>query len=493
MGNCGVGFAPCRERDREFLMNLCSLVEGIPYESLKLGMGDWGFETYPQYLDFIERRGTAINVVSQIGHHPVKVWVMGEAATDRYADEAEMAQQRDLVAEALAAGAAGFTIYDGPAHWGPGGKPVPSRLTTREQFESFIDVVARAGHGVFDTVWGPTFQASTIAAYAEKYGITFMGPQSTTWATANLSSGSQETNAVAKAAARRGVRWFPQIGILSNSFEVGLEDPFMFAIDQPLGDRNVRPLHELFEPLAYATNDEKLAIYRTPEFRRAFIDQTDRSDWNRRYWPLVVVSYAPGRSDVEGLRLIEMARARGEPAGAIMLDLVVDTALAARFVIENPQDQQVLLDMLSDERDTFCIGASDAGAHQGQIADYRHPTYLLGRIVRERGFPLERAIQLLTSRQARAYGILDRGSLVSGLAADLTIFDPETVVDGRVQRLNDLPGGARRLFSPGIGIEHVVVNGRRIMAGGQPQQLHTQALPGTLIRRFASHSDVARH
>jgi N-acyl-D-aspartate/D-glutamate deacylase len=491
MGNCAVGFAPCREADRDFMMHLNSLVEGIPYESLQLGMGDWGFETYPQYLDFIEHRGTAINVVSQIGHHPVKVWTMGRDAIDRYADEREMAEQRKIVAEALAVGAAGFTIYDGPSHWGPGSKPVPSRLTTREQFESFVELVAAAGHGVFDTVWGPTFNADTIPGYAERYGITFMGPQSTTWDNATNYSGSQKTNAIAKESVRRGVPWFPQIGVLSNSFEVGLEDPFMFAIDQPLGDRDVRPLHDLFEPLAHSTNEEKLAAYCTPEFRKGFIEQTDRSDWNVRYWPLVVVSFAPGLEEFEGCRLTELARERDAKPASIMLDLVTKTNLAARFIIENPQNEGVLLEMLADDHDTFCIGASDAGAHQGQIADYRHPTYLLGHIVRDKGFPLERAVQMLTSRQARAYGILDRGVLHAGMAADVTIFDPQTVRDGQLQRVNDLPGGARRLFSPGVGIEHVLVNGRRIMHRGEIERLEADGLPGALIRDFAPHRELA--
>ena len=119
-------------------MELVELVEGIPYEAQVAGMGDWGFETFPQYLDQIERRGIAINLAVNVAHHPIKVYVQGREALDRYATAAEMEQQKAIVGEALEAGAVGMSIFNGVAHVGPGGKPVPSRLTLPKQFHEFM-------------------------------------------------------------------------------------------------------------------------------------------------------------------------------------------------------------------------------------------------------------------------------------------------------------------------------------------------------------------
>jgi N-acyl-D-aspartate/D-glutamate deacylase len=479
MGNCGIGMAPCREADRDYLMTLLELVEAIPYECLKEGMGDWGYETYPQYLDYIERRGTTVNVVSQLGHHAVKTWVMGADAQDRFADEDEMDEQRAIVREALRAGAAGFSIYNGPAHWGPGGKPVPSRLSTQEQFESFLALIAEEGVGGIDLNWGPVFNQNTIPELFAKYRIQFNRPQ-----TGTVTHNAHRNQAVSDAW-KRGVRWNPQIGVLPNSFEVGLEDPFMFAIDQPLGSRRGVPLHDLFDPLTEMTTSQRLQTYKRAEFRSEFVRQTDRDDWNTRYWPLIRVSYSPTDTSVEGKRLVDLAKEADTSPAAIMLDLCVASDLAARFVIENPYDEDVLVNMYMD--DAFRMGASDAGAHQGQIADYRYPTYFLSHFVREKGFPLERGIKLMTSMAAECYGIRDRGTLTAGLAADVNVIDLDTVHDGPLQRVNDLPGGSRRLFSEGFGIDHTFVNGVAIRKYGVMAD-SDEARPGTMLRDFLPHS-----
>ncbi len=479
MGNCGIGMAPCRERDRDYLVSLLSLVEGIPEECLTEGMGDWGYETYPQYLDFIERRGTALNVVSQLGHHAVKTWVMGPDAQDRFATEREMEDQRQILRDALSVGAAGFSIYNGPAHWGPGGKPVPSRLTTAEQFESFVAVLFEEGVGGIDLNWGPVFNPNTIPALFDRYPIQFNRPQTGT-------SHNTHRNAAVSAAWKRGVKWNPQIGCLPNSFEVGLEDPFMFAIDQPLGSHRGKPLHDLFDPLIAMTVPQRLATYKTADFRSEFIRQTDRDDWNTRYWPLLRVSFSPSDRSAEGHLLCDLAHAQATSPAAVMLDLSVSSELAARFVIENPQDEDVLVQMYMD--DAFRMGASDAGAHQGQIADYRYPTYFLSHFVREKGFPLERGIKLMTTMAAECYGIHDRGSLTPGMSADVNVIDPDTVKDGPLERVNDLPGGSRRLFSNGNGIDYTFVNGVAIREAGTISVDADGPLPGRMIRDFLPHS-----
>jgi hypothetical protein len=381
------------------------------------------------------------------------------------------------VREALRAGAAGFYIYNGPAHWGPGGKPVPSRLSTAEQHHSFVAVLAEEGVGGIDLNWGPHFNPNTIPDLFAQYPIQFNRPQTGTMS---------PRNALVSEAFASGVRWNPQIGVLPNSFEVGLEDPFMFAIDQPLGSRRGKPLHELFDPLTEMTVAERLETYKRSDFREEFVRQTDRDDWNTRYWPLLRVSYSPSDVSVEGQRLVDLAKERDESPAAIMLDLCIASDLAARFVIENPQDEDVLVNMYMD--DAFRMGASDAGAHQGQIADYRYPTHFLSHFVRDKGFPLERGIQLMTTMAAECYGIRGRGSLTPGLAADVNVIDLTTVHDGPLERVNDLPGGARRLFSDGHGIDHTFVNGVPIRSQGV-MVAEEGPMPGQVLRDFLPHRE----
>jgi N-acyl-D-amino-acid deacylase len=467
MGNCGVGFAPCRESDREFMMEMVELVEGIPYECLKEGMGDWGFETFPQYLDRVERGGLGINAVANIGHHPVKTWVMGRESQDRFASAAEMEAQLEIVREALAAGAQGMSVFNGVAHWGPHGKPVPSRLTLPDQYDQFIRVIHESGRGGMDVNNGPGFNTSRALTLADNYDITWnhspINPQ------------------VAAEMAERGIRWHPQISVLPNSFEVGLEDPFMFAIDQAI--QRAEPLHDLFNPLIQMTPPQRLAEYRKPEFRRAFAEQTDTPGWNGNFWPLLIVSYFPENVAEEGRRLVDLAAERNLSPAEVMLDQAVASELEARWIVENRvREPEYIFDLFANNR-AIRLGNGDAGAHQGQIADYRWPTAMLAKWVREKGLLLERAIQLMSSASANAYGLIDRGTLEVGSAADIVVFDLETVSDGPLQRVSDLPGGARRLFSDAIGIAYVIVNGTPIREHGDTV-VDPARMPGQLIREF---------
>jgi N-acyl-D-aspartate/D-glutamate deacylase len=198
----------------------------------------------------------------------------------------------------------------------------------------------------------------------------------------------------------------------------------------------------------------------------------------------MLVHYSPSRPDMVGRRLVDVARERREHPSEVMLDLCVETDLEARFGVETSfstvhHKQQELF-----EHAPVRFGLSDAGAHMSQLCDARYPTHVLGYWVRQRGMPLERAVQMLTSLEADAFGILDRGRLVPGAAADVCVFDPETVTDGPVRRVDDLPGGARRLVATPNGIEQVIVNGVVIREHNQDTVDPEGDLPGMVLRRF---------
>src|SRR5258706_6849597 len=165
MGNCGFGVAPTRPKDRELILRTLENVEGMAFDAMQVGLGErWPFETFPQFLDAIERRGTAINVSALVGHTPVRLYVMGEAATEREATDDEITAMARIVDEALAAGALGFATSKSPTHVGWAGRPVPSRAATLGEIETLAGCLATAGHGLMQATLGRGFFLDEFAA-----------------------------------------------------------------------------------------------------------------------------------------------------------------------------------------------------------------------------------------------------------------------------------------------------------------------------------------
>ncbi|MFE9327553.1 amidohydrolase family protein [Nocardia sp. NPDC052278] len=484
MGNCGFGIAPCRTKDREFMLRTLQDVEGMSFRSTMAGLGDdWGYETYPEYLDLLDQRGVAINVATMIGHTGVRVWVMGEEAADRQPTHEELAEMHRIVEEAFDAGAAGFSTSNSPAHTGHGGKPVPSRVTSMEELISFGKLIEKRGHGSYQLTWGPEVTPDNVLHILEHANVPITDP-------GIASRGGQEDARIAavEEAWARGFKWYPQVSALPNTFEVGLARPFMFVLDQPAGVMNCKPMHELFDPISdLETPEERLVAYRKPGFREAFIAHTEREDWKANYWPWLLVGNAPGHSEWEGRRVLDVAAELGLPPGEFVWDQSIATELEfALLALSGNRVPEGHLRLL--EHPNLRIGLADSGAHNGEICDYRYPTYFLSHWVRDRGFALEEAIKKMTTDEAECYGIVDRGSLTEGLAADIVVFDPDTVRSGRMHQVHDLPAGARRLRSDSEGIDYVIVNGT-ILRDAKGDVLDPEGpLPGKVLREFARHS-----
>ena len=491
LGHCGFGIAPTRRDDRERILRMMRDVEGMPLGTTVPGLGpEWGFETFPEFMDAIEGLGTVTNTACYVPHNPVRMWVMGEEAAARYPTDDELRAMQQIVREAMAVGAVGFSTTDSPGHTGDGGHPVASRVSTYEEFLGFARVLGELKVGVFQTTWGATIQAHTLVDIIARTGVTGVDPGIAARGKGTHGQDVRDNRmAWADWANTNGLRWYPEINFMPNTFEVGLDDPFMFALDQPGGAIGCTPLHELFGPIVKLdTVDERHDVYRQPGFRDRFIHETDRDDWNAHYWPWVIVNYAPKHSDLEGRMVLEIAEERGLKPGAVLFDLCMDSDLEARFgVISGNRDREAHMRLLMS--DNYRVGLTDAGAHQGQICDARYPTYVLGRWVREQEFPLTRAIAMMTGMQAQMLGLLDRGLLTPGLAADVMVFDPDTVIDGPITRVNDLPGNGRRLVSDGLGIDYVVVNGTVIRDHGADAVDADGPLPGRMLRDFARHGE----
>jgi N-acyl-D-aspartate/D-glutamate deacylase len=426
-----------------------------------------------------------INVATMVGHTGVRVWVMGEDAAERKPTPDEIEQMNQLVREALEAGAVGFSTSNSPAHTGHGGKPVPSRVTDTPELASFAKVLAEVGHGSFQMTWGPEVSldnVENIMAGYQQVPVTDPGI---------ASRGGQENDRIAavERAWANGFKWYPQVSALTNTFEVGLASPFMFALDQPAGTMNCKPMHELFDDLTTMdTVEERFQAYQRPGFREAFIEHTNREDWLNNYWPWLLIGYAPGHTEWEGRKVLEVAAEQGKAPGELFWDLSMETNLEASLLaLSGNRVPEGHLRLLREPH--LRLGLADAGAHNGEICDYRYPTYMLRHWVREEAaFTLEEAIKKMTTDEAECYGIVDRGSLAEGLAADIVIFDPDTVSDTRMYQVHDLPNGARRLRSDSEGIDYVIVNGTilRDSEGYVPDE--NGPLPGKVLREFAKHS-----
>jgi N-acyl-D-aspartate/D-glutamate deacylase len=467
MGNCGFGVAPTRAEHRRLILQTLENVEGMSLEALEAGLGgDWGFETFPEYMDAIEKRGSAINLAVLIGHTPLRMYVMGEDAVERAATPQEIDRMRDLVREALESGAVGFATSKAITHWGYAGKPVPSRLADLDEIEELASPVGEVG-GMVQVNVGPGFYLKELASIARRTGRWI------SW-TAMLTGlfgpgGHRKQLARTADLAAEGLHIVPQVACRPLNFEFQFEAPFPFEA------------MPMFAELGAGSREERLGKYADPAWRQQVRDNlipvlvgwTDRT---------TIAVYEPDPS-LEERNLAEVAAERGVDPTDLAFDMALATDLKARFrtAVLNT-DEEAIGEMLNDPHTV--LGLSDAGAHASQLCDACFSTHLLSHWVREkRALSLEEGVRALTSRPAEVFGIKDRGRLEVGLPADVVVFDPRTVGAAPIRRVYDLPGGADRLQSEAVGIEAVVVNGVVLRQAGRDRLDPSQPLPGRLLRK----------
>jgi N-acyl-D-aspartate/D-glutamate deacylase len=471
MGNCGFGVAPTRAAHRSLILRTLEKVEGMSLEALQAGLGnDWPFETFPQYLDAVERRGAAINVAALVGHTPVRLYVMGEEATERAATPDEVAQMRAIVRQAIDAGAVGFATSKAPTHVGYAGKPVPSRVADLAEIHALAGALGEAGKGIVQATVGPGLFFDEFAGLARATGRTV------TW-TALLAgmlgpgSGRMLLERSVELV-RQGFHVVPQVSCRPLNFDFDFAEPF--------------PLESLpaFHGVSAADRAGKIRIYRDPAFRQALKDTFGSTmagpfaNCGERIW----ISLSPRDPRLEERTIADLARERGVDVVDCLLDLALDSNLEARFrmAIANFDEDEVA-DLLGDKHTV--LGLSDAGAHASQLCDACFSTHLLGHWVREKGtLQLEEAVRMLTSRPAEVAGITDRGRLAVGVPADVVIFDAQTVGASKLRRVHDQPANADRLVADASGIEAVIVNGRVLRRSGSDAVDPQGPLPGRLLR-----------
>ena len=472
MGNCGFGVAPTRPAHRDLIMRTLENVEGMSLDALRTGLGtEWPFETFPQYLEALERRGTAINVGALVGHTPVRLYVMGEEATEREATEEELAQMERIVAEALRAGAVGFATSRSATHVGYAGRPVPSRAASMAEVERLAATLGEAGRGVLQATIGRGFFTQELASLARKTG------RSVSW-TALLAGalgpdGHRKVLEDHAALQRQGVPVYPQVACRPLNFEFQWSAPFPYES------------MELFKPVSAADREGKKRIYADPQFRAAFRERGSRGGIAGR-WEDTVVSWYPPDPSLEEQSVAALAAKKGVHPVDLALDMGLATDLDARFRIAvMNQDENAVGELLSHP--SVVLGLSDAGAHASQLCDAPFATHLLSRWVREKQvLTMEQAVRLLTSRSAEVFGLTDRGRLAPGLPADVAVFDPDTVGCSPLRRVRDLPAGQDRLIADATGMRAVVVNGVVLRQDGKDAVDPDGPLPGQVLRSGAA-------
>jgi len=476
LGNCGFTIAPCKPADRDITMRHLTHVEGMSLEALRSGI-NWGFESFPQYLDMLEKNGVGPNVACFSGHSSVRTWVMGADATERTATDDEIARMAALVREAMVAGAVGFASSTAEAHNGEGGTPMPSRLADDRELRALVRAMGEGGRGVYMLTKG----SKTSIPYLEEIAAEVKRPvviaalfHSNTNPTAAFTTLQQVNDARA-----RGRQLVAQTSCCPLSMDFTFKSPYLFES------------MAAWKP-AMATHDAEALkkVYRDPEWRasvkREMAERRGGMVFNGEWNKLFVVEAAKAENrGLEGATLDMLARQAGQEPLDYILDFALSEELDTQFVAQLlHNDDREVAKILADPNTH--ISLSDAGAHLTFFCDAGFGLHLMGHWSRDLGvLDLAQAVHRLTGQPAKLFGIEGRGLLRPGYSADLMLFDPATVDRGPKRRAHDLPSGAARLTGSAIGLHGVWVNGARV-TNDKGFCADPTSRPGKVLRRFTA-------
>ena len=475
IGNCGFAIAPCRPQDREVTLRTLVKVEGMSLKAMQAGI-TWEFETFPAYLDALERRNPSLNVAALLGHSAVRQWVMGRAAQQRRATGDEVAQMAGLVREAMAAGAIGLGTSTAEAHVGDGGLPVPSRLADLDELKALTRAMGAGGHGLLEITVGSTTTLDDLRDIHRESG------RPVVWAAFfHRDDRPEETTerlARTEAFDREGVDVRPQVSCRPLTMDFTMRNPYPFEGMAAWRRVSARP------------ESERATVYADPSFREELRAElaARRFAVFRGRWDLVQVLKV-GRPEHRawlGKSIARVAEETGKDVVDAWLDLALADDLETEFLagLMNADDEAVG-DLITHPR--TLVSLSDAGAHLSLLCDAGYSTTLLGKWVRQKQrLSLEAAVRRLTWDPARAYRIPERGLLRPGYWADLVVFDPDTVDALPAEWVHDLPAGEPRFVSRARGIAWSLVNGVPVLEHGEIVERPAGARPGRILRAFES-------
>lgn len=480
MGNCGVGFAPCRPQDHDVLVDVMAGVEDIPGVVMVDGL-PWDWETFPEYLDALETRHRDIDVAAYLPHSPLRVYTMGRRGADREpATEEDLARMRALAREAVEAGALGFASSRLALHKTSSGSPIPTYDAAQAEIAAIAAGVADGGGGLlqfvpdipaggYETVLGRVFEVAADEGLSVTFSLLTGNTGDPVW--------PQAMNLVEKFNAAGGsitAQMFPRpIGMV-----IGLEvsgNPFvMYPSYQQIADL----------PLA-----ERVAQMRRPEVRERILNDTPSAPghplmfmvqaWN---W-IFPLGENPDYEPAASTSITARAAARGVSPPEEAYDRLLDEDGHAMMLVALGNYENNSLDTVGQlmHRDDVVLGLGDGGAHYGMICDASFPTFMLTHWTRDRAtgrLSVAEAVRELTSVPAGVAGLADRGRIAVGYKADLNVIDHAALQLHKPVVVHDLPAGGKRLDQTADGYVATVVSGIVIAERGIP----TAARPGKLVR-----------
>jgi N-acyl-D-aspartate/D-glutamate deacylase len=477
MGNCGFTIAPIRKGCQEMVVQDLERAEDIPREAMMAGIA-WNWETFPEYLDYLDTLPKAINTAANVGHSALRTWAMGERALSDEASQEDLELMRGQLREALRAGAIGFSTSMAPNHARTDGRPVASRNASWTEIRGLVEVLGEEGLGIFEIARGvQTRQVDAEGRAAMKrltdlsvdFGIPVTFAMSVT-SPLDEATILDQLEAIETANAQGG-----RIVVQSQSKDFNM----MLSFETQLPFDKVPVWKELrAKPLA-----EQAVMLRDPALRARLIEAAD----NAVYGPGVGAEARAPNYDLIHVfdsvyppwkTIAELAKARNQHPIEVIIDTALEKDLKQWFLQKYHRDCPDL-SMKIMTHPASVVTISDTGAHVGQVSDANVHTYLLGYWVKiRRAFSLEQAVQMITYAPARAWGLSDRGLIREGMAADLNVIDFERLAPRMPELVRDLPGGARRIMQTCEGMRATIVNGEVILEDGVP----TGATPGKLLR-----------
>jgi N-acyl-D-amino-acid deacylase len=478
MGNCGFTLAPCREAEADLVFRNLERAEDIDRGAMLAGIR-WQWETFPEYLDVLDRLPKGINYSGYIGHSALRTYVMGERAFSERASDDELKRMVAEVQAAVRAGAMGFSITRSVNHETSDDRPVASRAAPWEELAAIVRGMGAIDAGILETAGEPT------GANPERAGIYYNALKALSAESGRpITFGMFNTRVAPGAwrpwfelmneAAAEGARLFAQVHTRALTVLLSFETNTPFDKWPVWQEFRSQPLDAQRAQLADPEVRQRLAkaAEKPPAGFRAIGTEARPPEWD---W-LYVLSDINGRNRT----VAEVAAQRGVTPERAFVDLAHESGLKQFFQqpIAN-EDQDQALEMMRHPRSVVTF--SDAGAHVSQIMDNSLQTHLFSHWVREKqAFTLEEAVRLVTYDTATHWGFHDRGLLRPGMAADIVVFDPATIAPRMPEVVRDLPAGARRLRQTADGIRATIVNGRVLLRDNEP----TGALPGRLLRAW---------
>jgi N-acyl-D-amino-acid deacylase len=475
MGNCGFTLAPCGKADRHLVVRNLERAEDIAAEAMDAGI-DWTWTTFPEFLDRLESLPKGINYAGYIGHSALRTYIMGERAFDKPAGEDDLRAMERELRDAIRDGAIGFTTSRSPSHETPDRRPVASRLASWEEVRRLVGVMGDMNAGIFE-IAGERFGDDRQGLRDYHVRLRDLAVETGRPVTWGLFSRRDDADvwrlylALLDETASVGGRMFAQVHSRALTVVLSFETTLPFDRLPVWKEFRARPLAE------------QGRLLRDPDTRRRLIEAARARDERppvgaeprRAAYEWIFVMDTP---DGPHRSVADVARERQVDPVEAMIDLALERGLARFFLqpIAN-ENQDHALELMNHPRTVVTF--SDSGAHVSQIMDASLQTHLLSHWVRAKGMlTLEEGVRMLSFEPATHWGFADRGLIREGMAADLLVFDPDTIGPEMPEVVRDLPAGARRLVQRARGIAATVVNGEVVLRDGKA----TGALPGRLLR-----------